>query len=124
MCISDIYYGDEWGDRTLETTGGQKDNVARTSGHIVARNDSEQQLHDFTAQVMNFRKENPAMWRGTSRFEKQTVGDANVLVVRKSDSATGNEIIMVFSDRDTTVPVHGIGGIDVDAWRPELVKIK
>ncbi|MDE6396002.1 MAG: hypothetical protein K2K84_01865 [Muribaculaceae bacterium] len=119
-----LYYGDEWGDRTLETTGGQKDNVARTSGHIVAGNNTEQQLHDYTAQVMNFRKTNPAMWRGTSQFEKQTVGDANVLIVRKNDKQTGNEIIMVFSDRDTTVPVHGVGGVDVDAWRPEILKIK
>lgn len=119
-----LYYGDEWGDRSLETTGGQKDNIARTSGHITARNDSEQQLHDYTAQVMNFRKENPAMWCGTPNFEKQKVGDADVLVVRKKDEPTGNEIIMVFSDRDTTVPVHGVGGIDVDAWRPEIIKVK
>ena len=119
-----LYYGDEWGDRTLETTGGQKDNVARTSGHITANNGEEQSLHDFTAAVMNFRKENPAMWRGTSRFEKQKVGNADVLVVRKNDEKTGNEIVMVFSDQDTTVPVHGVGGIDVDAWRPEIVKIK
>ena len=119
-----LYYGDEWGDRTLETTGGQKDNVARTSGHITANNGDEQSLHDFTAAVMNFRKENPAMWRGTSRFEKQKVGNADVLVVRKNDEKTGNEIVMVFSDQDTTVPVHGVGGIDVDAWRPEIVKIK
>lgn len=119
-----IYYGDEMADRSLETKGGQKDNIARTSGHTEARTSDEQRMHDYTAEVMRMRAENPAMWRGTARFEKQKVGDADVLVVRKTDEATGNEIIMVFSDRDTTVPVHGYGGIDVDAWRPEIVKVK
>lgn len=118
-----LYYGDEFGDRTLETHGGQPDNVARTSGHIEARNSGEQSLHDFTAEAMRFRRENPAMWRGESSFEVQQLGDANVLIVRKKDITSGNEILIIFSDEDTTVPVHSYGAVDVDAWRPEFVRI-
>lgn len=119
-----LYYGDEMADRTLETTGGQPDNVARTSGHLEPRNDGERRLRDFTAAAMTFRRENPAMWRGTVTFDKQTVGDADVLVVDKTDPTTGNRVLIVFSDKGTTVPVHGVGAVDVDAWRPEFVRIK
>lgn len=119
-----LYYGDEMADRTLETKGGQKDNVARTSGHLKARNSGEQALHDYTAEAMRFRRDNPAMWRGVATFTKQKVSDAEVLVVDKTDAATGNRVLIVFSDKDTTVPVHGFGAVDVDAWRPELVQVK
>ncbi len=119
-----LYYGDEMADRTLETHGGQKDNVARTSGHLEPRNDGERRLLDFTKKAMNFRRDNPAMWRGTTTFDKQRVGDADVLVVDKTDPETGNRVLIVFSDRPTSVPVHGVGAIDVDAWQPEFVKIK
>lgn len=119
-----IYYGDEFADRTLETTGGQPDNVARTSGHLDARNSGEQALHDYTSMVMGFRRENPAMWRGSPSFDRQKVADADVLVVDKTDPVTGNRVLIVFSDRDTTVPVHGFGGVDVDAWRPEIIRVK
>lgn len=119
-----LYYGDEFGDRTLETKGGQPDNVARTTGHIEPRNSDEQRLMEFTKDALKFRKENPAMWRGEASFTKQTVGDADVLVVDKEDKTTGNRVLIVFSDRDTTVPVHGYGAVDVDAWRPEFVRVK
>lgn len=119
-----LYYGDEFGDRTLETFGGQPDNVARTSGHLEARSSGEQSLHDFTAAAMKFRRENPAMWRGVATFTRQKVDDADVLVVDKKDPETDNRVLIVFSDQNTTVPVHGYGGVDVDAWRPEFVKVK
>lgn len=119
-----LYYGDEFADRTLETKGGQKDNVARTSGHLEPRNDGERSLAEYVATAMKFRRDNPAAWRGKASFSKQMVGDANTLTVRKTDEKTGNEILVVFSDKDTTVPVRGLGGVDVDAWRPEFVVIK
>lgn len=118
-----LYYGDEFADRTLHTSGGQKDNVARTSGHLTARNSGEQELRDYVAQVMKLRRENPAMWRGEASFTKQKVADASTLTVDKTDPATGNRVLIVFSDKDTTVPVRGVGGIDVDAWRPEIVVV-
>lgn len=118
-----IYYGDEFGDRTLETHGGQKDNVARTSGHLVPQNGDAESLHDFTRQALRFRRDNPAMWRGTVKFSEQKIDDANVLVVEKEDSATGNKVMIFFSDADTTVPVSKVGGVDVDAWRPEFVRV-
>lgn len=116
-----IYYGDEYADRTLETTGGQKDNVARTSGHLEPRNSGEESLRDYLAEALKIRKENPAMWRGQSSFKKDKVADADVLTVTKFDPETGNEVLIVFSTEDTTVPVHGYGGVDVDGWRPEIV---
>ena len=119
-----LYYGDEYADRTLETEGGQPDNVARTSGHLEARTSGEESLHDFTVSAMHFRRANPAMWRGTPTFNRQKVADADVLVVDKTDSETGNRVLIIFSDKDTTVPVHGVGAVDVDAWRPEFVKVK
>lgn len=118
-----LYYGDEYGDRTLETTGGQPDNVARTSGHLEPIVSGSETLRDFTARAMKFRRANPAMWRGQTTFNRQKVGDADVLVVDKTDPLTGNRVLIVFSDKDTTVPVHGFGGVDVDAWRPEFVVV-
>lgn len=119
-----LYYGDEYADRSIHTTGGAPDNIARTSGHLEPRNSDEAALADYLREVLKFRRDNPAMWRGKASFVKQKVGDANTLVVRKTDEQTGNEVLVVFSDQDTTVPVRGHGGVDVDAWRPELVVVK
>ena len=64
------------------------------------------------------------MWRGKPEFQLTKVGDVSALVVRKTDEATGNEVLIVFADGDTTVPVHRYGGVDVDAWRPEVIVVK
>jgi glycosidase len=119
-----IYYGDEYADRTLETKGGQPDNVARTSGHLLPRNAEEKTLRDYLANALNVRKNNPAMWRGETSFTKTKVGDADVLIVYKKDTSTNNQVYIVFSDEDTTVPVQGYGAVDVDAWRPEILVVK
>lgn len=119
-----LYYGDEYADRSVHTTGGAPDNIARTSGHLEPRNSDEAALADYLRQAMRFRRDNPAMWRGKASFVKQKVADANTLTVRKTDAQTGNEVLVIFSDHDTTVPVRGLGGVDVDAWRPEFVVIK
>ncbi len=115
-----LYYGDEFGDITTDTHGGQKDNVARTSGHLTARNDGEQSLHDFVAAAMTFRRENPAMWRGEASFEKSSVGDADILVVRKHDAATQNSVIIVFSTAAATIPDprDASATLRVPAYRP------
>lgn len=118
-----LYYGDEFADRSLETKGGAPDNVARTTGHLEARNSGEQRLHDYVADAMAKRRENPAMWRGKADFQLTKVGDANVLIVTKTDEPTGNKVMVVFSDADTSVPVHRYGAVDVDAWRPEIVVV-
>jgi glycosidase len=119
-----IYYGDEFADRSLETKGAQPDNTSRTTGHLVAHNLNEQDLHDYLVSILNFRRNNPAMWRGEASFTKMCIGEANVLVVNKYDKTSDNRIVIVFSDNDTTVPVSGYGAIDVDAWRPEFVIVK
>lgn len=81
-------------------------------------------VKDYADWAMDLRKTNPAMQRGRAEYFKQDVGDARTLTVRKLDPVTGNEVLIVFSDRDTTVPVHGYGAVDVDAWRPEIIVIK
>lgn len=119
-----IYYGDEYADITTDIHGGQKDNVARTSGHLEPRNSSEASLRDYLAGALKMRREHPAMWRGEPTFKRLKVDDADVLIVDKTDDKTGDRVLIVFSDKDTTVPVQGMGmAIDVDAWRPEIVPV-
>lgn len=91
------------------------------TGRISVTDDSS--LKDFIADVRAFRKANPAMFRGTATFTEQRVGDAVTLTVTKTDSVSANKVVIVYSDRPTTVPVHGHGGVDVDAYRPELVVV-
>lgn len=88
------------------------------TGRISVSDDSS--LKDFVSEVREFRKANPAMYRGNATFAAQRVGPANTLTVIKTDEPTGNKVVIVFSDQPTTVPVHGHGGVDVDAYRPEL----
>lgn len=119
-----MYYGDEYADTSRGMTGGAPDNIGRTTGHLEPRTDGERQLRDYVADVMHKRRANPAMWRGKSSFTKTKVADADVLIVDKIDETTGNQVLIVFSDQDTTVPVHGYGPVDVDAWRPEVIVVK
>lgn len=116
-----LYFGDEWGDRSLETTGGQPDNIARTSGHLQPLDDTQRRINEYARMVFNLRRDNPAMWRGTTTATKQTIGPANVLEILKTDPVTGQRVLIIFSDAPTTVPVHGYGPVDADAWRPEFV---
>lgn len=81
-------------------------------------------LRDYTRDVARFCKENPATQRGETKYTVTHVADADVLLVDRTDAATGNHVIIVFSNGNTTVPVHGFGGVDTDAWRPEFIKLK
>lgn len=120
-----LYYGDEFGDDTRDAVGAQKDNIARTTGHLEPRNDNERRLRDYVAKVMKFRAENPAMWRGSSEFtffEPKNGGKA--LVVIKRDTESNNTVAIVFSDTDATVPVRGLDKpVKVKAWVPELTVV-
>lgn len=101
-----IYYGDEFGDDTRDAIGAQPDNIARTSGHIVARSPEEAGLHDYVAAVMNARKNHPALWRGTYSFDR----DENVLRVTKTDVLTGETIDVIFPLTETAyqLPSKGV----------------
>ena len=114
-----LYYGDEFGDRAVDNHGWQKDNVSRTSGHIVPLDDQQRQLMQYTSNVMNLRRQNPAMWRGIPTFHHHNIDGADVLIVDKTDIKTGNRVAIVFSDKNVSVPIEGTY-IDVDAWRPEI----
>lgn len=121
-----LYYGDEYADLSRFSTGAQKDNIARTTGHLQPRNPGEKALKDYIAKAMNFRHENPAMWRGEAQFYSfATQAGGKALVVLKKDKATGNEVAIVFSDTDAEVPLGAAeGSVRVKAWVPEFVKVK
>lgn len=116
-----LYYGDEYADRSNETFGGQPDNVGRTSGHLEPRTIGERNLRDYISHALNFRRNNPAMWRGTSEFKRASIDGADVLTVIKTDPKSSNKVAIVFSDGDATVPVEGSGDIKVRAWEPQFV---
>ena len=93
-----LYYGDEIGDITdcwqsssSHSCGSNtySDNCARTNGQISGFNSRQQDLHDFTAKVMNIRSQNAACWRGTN--SNTIVG--NFLFNCKWDSSTSNKIV-------------------------------
>lgn len=117
-----LYYGDEYADTTLGTTGGQKDNIARTSGHLEPRNDSERGLRDYISRAFTFRRNNPAMWRGTPEFSRLRQGDADVLIVTKTDRRSGNKVRIIFSDADTVLDFGpGAESVHVRAFVPEFM---
>lgn len=117
-----LYYGDEYGDSTLDTRGGQKDNVARTSGHLEARSPQEQDLRDYVARALAFRANNPAMWRGEAAFERSCVDGADVLTVVKTDPESLNKVAIVFSDADAVLDIPGgPERVHVAAWVPEFI---
>lgn len=123
-----LYYGDEYADLSRTTTGGQKDNIARTSGHLDARNPAEQQLKDYISHIMHLRAENPALWRGTASFHSFSPtgnpGEGSVLVVTKRDTLSTNAVAVIFSDIDALVPLAGINDpVEVKAWQPVFVKL-
>lgn len=119
-----LYYGDEYADRSAETEGGQKDNIARTSGHLEPRNAQERDLRDYVARAMRFRAENPAMYRGTPDFTRILNGSADAELVVKTDPVTGSRVAIVFSDGDTRVTLPDGRNIDVKAWTPEFVVLE
>lgn len=112
-----LYYGDEFGDRSLETTGAQKDNIARTTGHIEPNTTEEADLAKYVSHVMELRNNNPAMWRGTCEFDRLENKGADILVVTKTDTESGNKVKIYFSDKDTTL-VTTEGEIKLEALIP------
>ncbi len=120
-----MYYGDEFGDLSRDAEGSQPDNAARTSGHTMADSDRAAHLYNYVAKVMHFRKDNPAMWRGTQEFNRYRNGEAEILVIIKTDTESDNKVAMVFSDKDTTETVPGIPyPVEVKAYIPELIRIQ
>ena len=99
-----LYYGDEFADRSLESKGAQKDNIARTTGHLSPRNSAETDLRDYVAEAMKFRAANPAMWRGEASFATMRGHKgADILVVTKRDPESANKVAVVFSDKPVTL---------------------
>ena len=119
-----MYYGDEFADLSRDCDGAQPDNVSRTSGHLKAGDDRERRLFDYVCDVMTFRRDNPAMWRGTCEFDRYRKGDAEILVVIKSDPESPNRVAMIFSDRDADVALPGDDVLHhVRGYIPELMRL-
>lgn len=122
------YYGDEIGDKS---GNGNADNKARTSGRISGFNGNEQKVHDYVAKVFNARKANPALWRGSVERDERGNG---LEVITKTDSQTGNKVIVIFSQSDANVSIGGTGvdlinggnvsgSVSVSAWVPAFIKM-
>lgn len=119
-----LYYGDEYADLSRDEEGAQPDNASRTSGHLKPNDDRERRLVNYVRDVMHFRADNPAMWRGAQRFDRRREGDAEILIVYKEDEPTGNKVAMVFSDRDASVMVDGVDDpVEVKGFIPVLLKL-
>lgn len=119
-----LYYGDEFADLSRDCEGAQPDNASRTSGHLKPEDDRERRLLNYVCDVMTFRRDNPAMWRGTMEFDRYRKDDAEILVVMKTDSETGNRVAMIFSDRDAEVSLPGDDKqYKVRGFIPELIKL-
>jgi len=119
-----LYYGDEYADQSKMLHGGQKDNIARTSGHLHPRTEGEARLKNYISDVMKMRAGNPAMWRGKSRFHYPDVDNANILVVIKTDTDSDNKVAIIFSDSDASVTVPGLSvPAKVKAWIPSIIQI-
>ncbi|MBO4995660.1 MAG: hypothetical protein J6C78_06800 [Muribaculaceae bacterium] len=120
-----LYYGDEFADLSRDCEGAQPDNASRTSGHLAPDDDRERRLLNYVKDVMAFRRDNPAMWRGHQEFNRYRLGDAEILVVMKHDEETGNRVAMIFADRDATVTIDGTDReVAVRGYIPELVKLE
>ena len=102
-----IYYGDEFADLSRDCDGAQPDNASRTTGHLKADDARERRLADYVRQAMTFRRDNPAMWRGTAQFDRYRKDDAEILTVIKTDPESDNRAAMIFADRDTEVALPG-----------------
>ncbi len=119
-----LYYGDEFADLSRDCYGSQPDNASRTSGHLKADDDRERRLFNYVCDVMNFRRENPAMWRGRNEFDRYRKDDAEILVVIKTDEDTGNKVAMIFSDKDAEVALPGEDTLHkVKGYIPELIRL-
>lgn len=118
-----LYYGDEFADDSRSAVGAQKDNIARSTGHLHPRNDGERRLAEYIATAMAFRAKNPAMWRGEASFEQTAVEGGKVLIVVKQDTESANRVAIVFSDVDAEVAVEGAVRY-VKAWIPAFVKLQ
>lgn len=122
------YYGDEIGDKS---GNGNADNKARTSGRLSGFNSNEQKLHDYVAKVFNARKTNPALWRGSVQRDQRGNG---LEVITKTDSETGNKVVVIFSQSDANVSIGGTGldlinggnvsgTVNVKAWVPAFIRM-
>ena len=123
------YYGDEIGDKS---GNGNPDNKARTSGRIDISQftANEKMVHDYVAKCFKARSENPALWRGS--VSRKTEGNAEIIT--KTDSQTGNKVVVIFSSEDYNYNVAGTGydlindrqvsgNVHVEAWVPAFIRL-
>ncbi len=120
-----LYYGDEYADSTRGVKGAQKDNIARTSGHLEPNNPEEADLCRYISRIMNMRRNNPALWRGDASFDRFEKDGADVLVVTKTDMSTGNKVAVIFSTSNVVLDIApGASDVHVEAYVPEFIKLQ
>lgn len=118
-----LYYGDEFADLSRDCDGSQPDNASRTTGHLNPENRRQRRLLDYVCEVMRFRRDNPAMWRGKMTFDRYRKDEAEILVVIKEDTETDNRVAMIFSDHDAEVALPGEETLHkVSGYIPLLLK--
>ena len=87
-------------------------------------------VHDYVAKCFKARSENPALWRGS--VSRKTEGKAEIIT--KTDSQTGNKVVVIFSESDTNVSIGGSGydlindrqvsgNVHVEAWVPAFIRL-
>lgn len=95
-----LYYGEEIGDITNEWYHQEhhfcgdhvaSDNCSRTNGQIKNFNYRQKDLHDFVQMLMQLRRDNPALYRGTDSITIQ----GNIMINYKYDEETQNKIIVM-----------------------------
>lgn len=119
-----LYYGDEYADLSRDSEGAQPDNASRTSGHLHPDDDRERRLAEYVSDAMHFRRDNPAMWRGSQQFHRYKEGEADILVVIKTDEESDNRVAMVFADRDASVTIPDTDiTVEAKGFIPQLVKL-
>ncbi|MFO7820217.1 MAG: alpha-amylase family glycosyl hydrolase, partial [Halanaerobacter sp.] len=121
-----IYYGDEIG-REVENfvydgdRGLHDDNAARDSGKIANFTPQEQSLKNYVAELMELRKNHPALWNGERT--NLVAGEVKYADL-KVDSETGDKMVYVLNTgtKGTTISISQskVGGTKlVDAITEE-----
>ena len=113
------------GGEKLQATGYFANDYFKIDPHFGTEDDlRERRLYDYVRRAMIFRRDNPAMWRGTNEFNRYRQGDAEILVVTKTDPDSDNRVVMIFADRDTDVTLpDDPAPHPVKAYIPELLKL-
>lgn len=114
-----VYYGDEWGAETAGYVnkgdlGYYDDNCSRSAGKISGFSSDEQSMVTYSTQLMNMRKNHPALWRGT---RTNIIASGQQYADLKTDATTGEKIVYLLNTKSssTTFNIAAAGSSFTDA---------